>query len=50
MTQILRNIWFRLDEEGNSRELSPLEIDAVIKYGDDFAERFPSEGPDGTRY
>lgn len=48
--KILRNIWWMLDESGNSRELSPLEVDAVEKYGDEIAERFPAEGPDGTRY
>lgn len=50
MTQILRNIWWMLDETGDSRELSPLEIDAIEKYGDEFAENFPMEGPDGTKY
>lgn len=48
--QILSNIKFLLDSEGNSRELSPREIDAIEKYGEDFAENFPMEGPTGNKY
>ncbi len=48
--QVLRNLPILLDVEGNSRELSPLEVDALERYGDHFAENFPMEGPTGERY
>lgn len=48
--KVLRNLPILLDTEGNSRELSPREVDALAKHGDEYAENFNIEGPTGERY
>jgi hypothetical protein len=48
--QVLSGIKFLLNEAGESRELSPREVDAIETYGYDYAVNFPMEGPTGERY
>jgi hypothetical protein len=48
--KILNEIRFLINEAGESRELSPHEIDAVERYGYEYAVNFSIDGPTGERY
>lgn len=39
-----------LVKDGERRELSPREFEAVLEYGIRIVDAFPAEGPTGQRY